>query len=473
MAPTLFDVAWLDRSPFAAGLVSAEQPALAGLPGAPVYHLELWIGDSQKSLAGTQQVYVTNNEAVALDALYFRLYAGLLGGSITMGQAAINGRPVTTALESEGTALRLPLAPPLEPGQAVVVSLEFSAEVPDRPGVSYGAYALIDNILSLAHFYPQLAVYDQSGWNTAVPSANADVVYADPAFYLVRVDAPAGLLLAASGVEVERSEADGRQQATFAAGPARDFFLVGSGDYVLASRQVGETTINSYALGQYAAHGEALLEFAAAALASFNSGFGPYPYTELEFAGTTNLALGIEYPGIMVITTRLYDPAAEIGGLPSLAMMEATVAHETGHQWFYNAIGNDQVDEPWLDESLTQYATYLYYLDEYGEAGAEGFRQSFFSRWDRANRELIPVGLPAGAYEGADYGAIVYGRGPLFFEALSETMGPEGFNRFLADYSQAFRWQTVTTEALKQLAESHCGCDLTPLFTEWIYAPAE
>ena len=27
------------------------------------------------------------------------------------------------------------------------------------------------------------------------------------------------------------------------------------------------------------------------------------------------------------------------------------VAHEVGHQWFYNLVGNDQVDQPWLDEA--------------------------------------------------------------------------------------------------------------------------
>ena len=31
--------------------------------------------------------------------------------------------------------------------------------------------------------------------------------------------------------------------------------------------------------------------------------------------------------------------------------------HETAHQWFYSLVGNDQARDPWLDESLTQWAT--------------------------------------------------------------------------------------------------------------------
>jgi aminopeptidase N len=144
------------------------------------------------------------------------------------------------------------------------------------------------------------------------------------------------------------------------------------------------------------------------------------------------------------------------------------VAHEVGHQWFYSVLGNDQIDEPWLDESLTQHVTYLYFVDTYGEENAEGFRQSFLGRWDRVDRADIPVGLPAGDYSGAEYSAIVYGRGPLFFDALKAEMGEQDFDAFLRDYYQENKWDIATGAELKAMAEEHCGCDLTPLFAQWI-----
>ena len=45
---------------------------------------------------------------------------------------------------------------------------------------NYGVFAFVDNALALAHFYPQVAVYDDEGWNAAPPPANADPTYADP-----------------------------------------------------------------------------------------------------------------------------------------------------------------------------------------------------------------------------------------------------------------------------------------------------
>jgi len=36
-------------------------------------------------------------------------------------------------------------------------------------------------------------------------------------------------------------------------------------------------------------------------------------------------------------------------------------AHEIGHQWWFGAVGNDQVHEPWLDEPLATYGELLFY----------------------------------------------------------------------------------------------------------------
>jgi aminopeptidase N len=149
-------------------------------------------------------------------------------------------------------------------------------------------------------------------------------------------------------------------------------------------------------------------------------------------------------------------------------MLESTVAHEVGHQWFYNAVGDDQINGPWLDEAVAQYVTGLYYLDLYGQQRMEGYRNSWLSRWDRVNREPIPIGLPASSYQGKEYGAIVYGRGPLFLEALAQKMGQSTFDQFLRDYCQSHKWGIGTAASFKQFADKHCQCDLTPVFDEWV-----
>ncbi len=212
------------------------------------------------------------------------------------------------------------------------------------------------------------------------------------------------------------------------------------------------------------------LNFAVDAIQSFNNWFGAYPYHEFDIVSTPLQALGIEYPGIVGISLELYDTDAEVLGLPVPVILESVVAHEVAHQWFYNMVGNDQVDEPWLDEALAQYATYIYYVDTYGEANAFGYRNSWEERWGRVEMADIPIGLPVADYGDKEYGAIVYGRGPMVVADLGNVMGSTAFAEFLEDYVRTHKWKIATSDSFKKLVEKHCQCDLTEQFENWIYA---
>jgi aminopeptidase N len=336
-------------------------------------------------------------------------------------------------------------------------------------GRNYGVLAYTEDILALAHFYPMLSVYDDEGWNTVEADIQGDLTYSDAAFYLARVTAPADTTLAGSGIIIAESSGAGTQTVTYALGPARDFYLA-AGDFAVASETVGETTVNSYAPAELADGAAAALDVAVAALAAQGERMGVYPYTELDIVTTPTSALGIEYPGLIVGTLRMYDVNGESSsGIPLTAILESTTAHEVAHQWFYNLIGNDQLDQPWLDEALASYATYRYYLDRYGQAAADAYFQNFADRWARVDEQAIPVGQPVASYEGAEYSAVVYGRGAIFVRELEETMGRASFDAFLRAYAEQFRWGIATTKDFQAMAEAQCACDLSSIFNEWVY----
>ncbi len=468
-APTLFTYGWDDREPFRAGLIASAQPILDQLPGAPVYHLIFAVDDALTSLAGQLEVYYTNQEKQPLDRVYFHLFPNLLGGEMGVENVRLNGETAVTAAQLNQTILEITLADPLLPGGQIIISMDFTTQIPTESGRNYGIFATVDEIMALSHFYPMLAVFDDEGWHIAPASESGDVVYADSSFFLVRATLPADVTAATSGVRLERDFVDDRQHLVYAAGPARDFYMAASSRYELVSQTVGETTLNSFALAELEDGATAVLDTAAAALEIYGRRFAPYPYTELDIVSTPTLALGVEYPGIFANTLNIYNLNGDIRGTPNAIYLESTTVHEAAHQWFYSLVGNDQLNEPWLDESLAQYATWLYYLDRYGSDAADGFYQSLESRWDRIDRAEIPIGQPVDAYPGAEYSGIIYGRGPLFVRELADSMGQTAFDDFLRDYFVAFQWQIVDTEGFKSLAEQHCDCDLTDLFQRWVY----
>jgi aminopeptidase N len=347
--------------------------------------------------------------------------------------------------------------------------MDFSIEVPTTGSGNYGLFGYIDGVLVLHKFYPVIPVYDDEGWNVEIPPEQGDVSYFDAGFYVVQVTAPEELVLVTSGVDVERVVDKGMQTVTFANGPARGFYLAASSTFDVVSELVGDTRVNSYFLPGSNAGAQDALDITIDAIESYNKRFGIYPYTELDLVSTPMQALGMEYPSITAISTALYDPNGTISGFPANVLLESAVAHEVAHMWFYNMVGNDQVDEPWVDEAIVQYCTGLYYYDVYGPEGYEGYKDSWMDRWSRVEFADIPIGLPVAEYEGREYGAIVYGRGPLFIDALANEMGQEVFNTFLQDYFETNKWGIGTALGFQELAETYCECDLTALFEEWVY----
>ena len=460
------DTSWDDRSMFTSGLVESERSVLNELPGASVYHIEFTIDDNLYEITGTEEVHYTNTEDVELNEVQFRLFPNILGGKMTISNLTVDGQPITPEYELENSLLIVRLSAPLEIGKSLIVKMDYAVTVPQTVELNYGVLAYFDDVLALAHAYPMICVYDDEGWNAELPPQSGDVTYADASFYLVKIHAPKDLTLVTSGSQVSMDEEGQNQILTVANGPARDFYLVASPLFEEVSQTFGEVTIRSYAPAEARDGSEFAVEVAARAIDVFSRRYAPYPYTELDFVSTPNLALGIEYPGMIAITSRIYDVRND----PRLSIyMESTVAHETGHQWFYNMVGDDQLDDPWLDESLTQFITLQYFTDEYGEQGADGFRASLEGRWSRIGNANIPIGLPVAAYSDAEYSGIVYGRGPLFFEAMRDEMGADAFDAFIKDYTESLSWGISTPEYLQSLAESHCSCNLQSLFDEWVY----
>jgi len=166
----------------------------------------------------------------------------------------------------------------------------------------------------------------------------------------------------------------------------------------------------------------------------------------------------------------MYDVGATVwGSLPSRVALESTLAHEMAHQWFYNIVGNDQTREPWLDEALAQYCTYLYYEDTYRPGSGDGYVESWNDRWNRVDRADIPIGLASADYERTVYSAIIYGRGPFFLYALADRFGEESLHRFLRKYVIVHEWGLATTDSFRCIAEAHYQRDLTELFAAWVY----
>jgi hypothetical protein len=434
------------------------------------YDLTLILMDEADThYSGTARITFTNQTIEPLPDLVFRTYANadvIFGGNLVITSAEVNGIPVEPELLLEdGTAYRLLLPQMLQPGATITAFLEFTGRVPENFGSPnvYGTFNLsrAEPILSLASWYPILAVLENGEWQVFPVSPVGDVVVSEIAFYRVLIDAPADWQVAATGALTSQSADPARTTHEFVSGPVRDFMIVASPVFTTEEVLHGDIRLVHWRLPGIEYDGTSL-EVAGRSIDLFTERFGPYPYSQLDIVDIPlQNASGVEYPGLIILATTLYSDPTRRDFLPTV------VAHEVGHQWWYAVVGGDVNQHPWQDEGLTTFSTLLYH-EEYDLPYYQGTIEFYRQRVASYEQEFgpQPVGQPVTAFTARDsgYAIVVYYKGALFFVDLREQIGEEAFFSALSSYYSAGKFRIVSPYILLNLFEHACECDLSDFY---------
>jgi hypothetical protein len=447
-------------------LLPAFQGDIAPLGEIPRYRIAVSLDADALTLTGHQEVLYTNNEGDKLGEIYFRLYPNLpqFGGQMQVQRATVGNQDTPFTDEAGNTALKLPLTPSLLPGEGLRIELDFTVQVPRADDEKPRLFGLSQGILSLPNFYPLLAVHEAAGWHLDMAPEFSDAVFSEVALYEVSITAPLDMVIVTSGSALDaQPNPDGTQTVYCAGGPMRDFSLVMSREFQVASATAYSTTVNSYYLPPDASSGQAVLGHAAAALRAYSDAFGPYPFAEFDVVEAPLGNRGMEYPGLILIGTDLYRQRADA--------REFMVAHEVGHQWWYSLVGNDAVNHPWLDEGLTEYSVYVYNQMVHSGAAADELVES---RWLIPYQVAVGKGLDAAADQSSlafseeNYEYIVYAKGALFFHALHQAVGDQVYLVIMREYLQQYRHDIATPADFLRVAEAVSGQDLDSIYQEWV-----
>ncbi len=448
------------------------QSDMAAYADSPHYTIDMTLSvtDNDATIDGHQAATYTNRTTISLDEFVFRLYPNLesYGAQMQVSNLSVDGKKADFALDETRTVLTVTLPAPLEPGASATVGLDYSIQLQADDLHLYGQFSYLEGVLALPNAYPVLSVYEPgNGWWENVSHPQGDAVYSETAFYTVSVTAPSDLILAASGSEVDLTDnGDGTLTHQYVAPLMRDFALMGSRDFVTASDTQDGVTITVYynpKLDNAEQNAQFGLQTAKEAVQSFNKDFGAYPFKELDYVQTPTTAGGIEYPGLIVVAKSTWDENDEF--------FPFVIVHETAHQWWYSLVGDDQTTDPWMDESLAQFATAVYIHDTEGEDAYQAALDSFerlAKSYEGAVGEDEVIGLPVADYKEQAYFYIVYEKGPLFFAALADELGYDTMIDMLRDYFASYRYGLVKPEDMLNSFEASSGKNLDSIFEEWV-----
>ena len=472
-------VDWADTAKFRAAMRPEFATDVDAFADRNRYYIEatLELGDVV-TLYGAERVRYTNRSEDTLTEIVFRLYPNLdaFSGQMNILDVAVDGQAVIPTLEERRSVLRVPLPAALAPGDSAELLLQFNSAIEAGFSASYGEYSFQRGVYTAPEWYPVLSVYEagHGWWTERAHNIQGEQTYTETGLYEIKLTADADMTVVLSGSEIETIDnGDGTLTHHVVSGPMRDSILIGSYSLSKVSGEVDGIAVNMYywnvpdVVQRSERAAQAGLTIAENSLSIFNRDFGQYPFAEFDVVQTNTGAGGIEYPGVIVVANNYWDTGD--------SFFETVIAHEAGHQWWYSLVGNNQVDYPFLDESLTSFSEYVYY---WGIAQTErqvqeasdfirGEQRQYNSYVGSGNPDL-PLGLSTDGYVGYQYTLIIYTKGPLFFNEITNMIGRDEMYRVLQEYFRRYKYEVATIEGMLQTFEDVTGRAWDQMFYEWV-----
>jgi len=434
-------------------------------PERNIYHIKASYDGSNKLNVQMDLTFV-NKTGISQEELYFHLYPNMFSsyervpffkqdfyrafpqgyslGGINIVKIQQEGKDVSWALIEDDQILQVPLARPVAADEVSNIYMEFQLTVPKaRFRFGYQTFGSNKLTMSLGNWYPILAVYKDGRWALGRHQAVGDCTYSEISDYTVSFTVPKDFTVAASGVLKETYTVGNSSVYEYSIDKVREFGATISNNYQTASEVIDGIKIISYFHPEHKRGGFMALNVAKYALKIFNDAFGKYPYPELRIAEANYYPGGMEFPTFIMMDTGRYEEASIQN-----ASLERSTAHEVAHQWWYNLVGNDQINEPWLDEGLTEFSTAYYFEKRYGAPG----RESYYSRQVETTKDFIknnPRHMldPLSKFSShSEYFAEVYVSGVLFYEDLRNKIGEEELLEFLRSYLETFKYKNVSLQ---------------------------
>ncbi len=464
------------RDPLAPQRVAIRPPYqnildLPQLRTAPIYELREEVDIAHRLITGTAHITVTNRIPRAWHTVALRLFPNLrhYGGVMRIRSLMGNGQQLPFRYSDTRTSVVADLPMLIESGGTLHLDVLYTVQYPRWEPNGYWLFGEHQGIINLPLAYPVLAVPREDGtWKLDDGLPMGDTLVAESSFFHAWVTVPSTMTLISSAVISAATPYTQSAQTTYelVSGPAREFTIVLGDRYRQEERRIQGVAIRVYYLPGDEETARAALTYASAAWQVYSHRFGIYPYIKMDVVETMLINRGMEYPLMSQLGVELFRDERR--------KLEFLTVHEVGHQWWYNQVGNDQINEPWLDEGLTEYSTYFYYQDIYGQDVADAV---LHNRWEIPVRYIrdrgldAPIGLPESEYTPQNYETIVYGKGALFFHTLRKRLGDDVFLDVLRTYLNTYRYRIATGRDLQHVIEHVSGDNVDDLFRTWVYGP--
>ena len=227
----------------------------------------------------------------------------------------------------------------------------------------------------------------------------------------------------------------------------------------------GSTSLDYYALPEDLAKAKAQFQQVPEMLTAYEHYFGEYPFDKDGYK-----LIEVPYAGMEHQSAVAYGNHFENGyygrdwtGVGISLKFDFIIIHESGHEWFGNAVTAADRSDMWIHEGWTTYLETLYVEYRWGRADALRYTDGLKPKVENV-RPIIPAhGTNAEPPEDQ------YFKGALMLNTLRSVIGDDAkWFADIHDFYQHFKYQQIMTEDVVAWWNQRTGMDLTSFFNEYL-----
>ena len=227
----------------------------------------------------------------------------------------------------------------------------------------------------------------------------------------------------------------------------------------------GATTLDFYVLPDDLA--KAKLQFAQVPemLTAYEHFFGEYPFDKDGYKLIEVPYAGMEHQSAVAYGNHFTNGyyGRDWTGVGISLKFDFIIIHESGHEWFGNAVTAADRCDMWIHEGWTTYMETLYVEYRFGKDAAIRYVNGLQSKVENKQPVIPPCGTNIEPNEDQ------YFKGALMLNTLRSVMNDDAkWFEDIHDFYQAFKYQTITTAQVVDWWNKRTGVDLTPFFNEYL-----
>lgn len=199
-------------------------------------------------------------------------------------------------------------------------------------------------------------------------------------------------------------------------------------------------------------------------LSFFSDYVGPFAYEKIANIESPVVSGGMEAASAIGYSDKLVTGDRSV-------RTRNVIIHELAHQWFGNAVTENNWDDAWLSEGFATCFTMLFIEHQYGN-------KEFLSEWEKAKQSFkkfyekdstYSIVADRTAEKGLVTNTATYQKGACILLMLRDMIGEDAFKKGIRTYYKKFMNANASTRDFQLEMEKSSHQDLSAFFNQWLH----